>query len=267
MRPEVTRQLSAAVPAWLTQCLVDGDEAQRRGARRIRRKALIISLLIQFALIAALFLAPLLAGVSAPRPVTYIPVPPFARSHSDGAHSNQPPHPGASQPPKKGTIFVDIFHPANPFHPGGKSDHSPEQSAGPPDVGSEKWPFPGVEGGTNLSTLGVRPTVVVPPTHVAPQATKPVRISEPVEQAMLIHRVEPSYPPLAKQIHLEGTVRLRAIVGRDGMVRDLEVLSGQPLLAKAACEAVLQWRYRPTLLDGEAVEVETYITVVFQLLH
>jgi protein TonB len=66
-------------------------------------------------------------------------------------------------------------------------------------------------------------------------------------------------------MHLEGTVVLRAVIGRDGMVRSVEVVTGHPMLAKAAREAVLEWRYQPTLLNGEPVEVETAITVHFVL--
>jgi protein TonB len=80
-----------------------------------------------------------------------------------------------------------------------------------------------------------------------------------------VRRVEPKYPPLARQTRLEGTVRLRAIVGTDGRVREVEMLSGHALLAQAAMDAVLQWRYRPTLLNGRPVDVETQITVVFVL--
>jgi len=94
-----------------------------------------------------------------------------------------------------------------------------------------------------------------------------VKLSEGVEQAQLISRIEPRYPPLAAQIHLEGTVRLHAIISRDGSIRSLEVVSGHPLLDQAALDAVRQWRYHPTMLDGEPIEVETTITVVFQLRH
>ncbi len=82
-------------------------------------------------------------------------------------------------------------------------------------------------------------------------------------EAALIHRVEPAYPSTAKIMRLSGTVELRAIIGVDGSVRNLTVLSGNPILVQAAIAAVRQWRYRPTRLDGEAVEVETYITVNF----
>jgi len=82
---------------------------------------------------------------------------------------------------------------------------------------------------------------------------------------LLIHRVDPVYPALARQIHLEGTVQLHAIIGRDGTIQSLEVLSGHPLLIQSARDAVRQWRYRPTLLNGEAVEVETSITVIYTM--
>ena len=83
--------------------------------------------------------------------------------------------------------------------------------------------------------------------------------------AMLLHRVEPQYPPIAKMAHISGTVHLRAIIAKDGTVRELEVVDGNPLLARAALVAVQAWRYRPTQLNGEPVEVETYVTVNFIL--
>jgi protein TonB len=88
---------------------------------------------------------------------------------------------------------------------------------------------------------------------------------EAVQEALLVNRVVPAYPELARQIRLEGTVRLQAVIGRDGTVQSLEILSGHPILARAAVAAVREWRYRPTLLRGEPVEVETLITVIFTL--
>jgi protein TonB len=86
-----------------------------------------------------------------------------------------------------------------------------------------------------------------------------------VTAAMLVNRVQPVYPPLARQTRISGTVRLHAIIGKDGSVQQLEVLSGHPLLVQAALDAVRQWRYRPTLLNGEPVEVDTTIDVIFSL--
>ena len=92
-----------------------------------------------------------------------------------------------------------------------------------------------------------------------------MRRSEGVQAALLIHRVEPEYPALARQARVEGTVELHAVIGRDGTIESLEALNGHPLLVKAALDAVRQWRYRPTMLGTEAVEVDTYITVHFVL--
>lgn len=82
---------------------------------------------------------------------------------------------------------------------------------------------------------------------------------------ILKHKVNPSYPQEARKDRIQGTVRLHVIIGRDGRVQHLELISGHPVLAKAAIEAVRQWGYRPTLLNGEPVEVDTVVDVVFSL--
>ena len=91
-----------------------------------------------------------------------------------------------------------------------------------------------------------------------------MKFSEGVLAAHLISRIEPMYPPLAIQTKTEGTVRLHAFISREGRILSLEVVSGHPLLSCGA-RCVRQWRYRPTLLNGEPVEVETSITVIFRL--
>jgi protein TonB len=78
-------------------------------------------------------------------------------------------------------------------------------------------------------------------------------------------RVQPIYPALGVQAHIQGNVVLHAIIAMDGRVVELQVISGHPLLVKAAMDAVSQWRYQPTLLNGQPVEVETTITVSFVL--
>jgi protein TonB len=83
--------------------------------------------------------------------------------------------------------------------------------------------------------------------------------------AKLIKRVEPTYPPLARQTRISGTVRLHAIIGKDGAVQEVEVVSGHPLLLQAAMNAVKQWVYQPTLLDGKPVKVDTTVDVIFSL--
>jgi len=85
--------------------------------------------------------------------------------------------------------------------------------------------------------------------------------------AMLIHRVEPVYPPLARQTHREGRVELRAIIGTDGTIQSLQIVASDPLFDLSAREAVSQWRYRPTILNGQPVEIDTYITVIYTTQH
>ena len=82
---------------------------------------------------------------------------------------------------------------------------------------------------------------------------------------MLTHRVEPSYPPLGRQLRHEGRVELHALIATDGTIQSLEVISGDPLFIHSALDAVGKWRYRPTILNGQPVEVDTHITVVYTL--
>jgi len=84
---------------------------------------------------------------------------------------------------------------------------------------------------------------------------------------MLIHRVEPVYPPLPRQIHKEGRVEMRAIVATDGTIQSLEIVSGDPMFYQSAIEAVRQWRYKPTILNGQPLEIDTFITVIYTLQH
>ena len=99
----------------------------------------------------------------------------------------------------------------------------------------------------------------------APVVPKQITVSKGVQAAKILRQVKPSYPPLAVQAHMSGTVRLAAIISRDGSIQNLQVVSGHPLLTTAAVDAVKQWRYMPTLLNGEAVEVITQIDVNFTL--
>lgn len=98
-----------------------------------------------------------------------------------------------------------------------------------------------------------------PAAHAAPPRITSVRMATPV------HRVDPLYPPLAKQARVSGVVELLGVLGTDGRIHELKVLRGHPLLVNAAIEAVRQWIYEPTLLNGQAVEVSAPITVNFIL--
>lgn len=100
---------------------------------------------------------------------------------------------------------------------------------------------------------------------LAQEEAKRVRVGGDVQQAKLMKSNPPTYPVLARRARIEGTVRLQAIISKDGSVRKVEVISGHAVLAQAASEAVQQWRYKPTELNGEPVEVVTNIDVVFKL--
>jgi protein TonB len=92
-------------------------------------------------------------------------------------------------------------------------------------------------------------------------------VSQGITRGMLIHRVEPPYPTLAQVARIQGDVVLQAIIDKDGNIQDLALVSGHPMLVKAAMEAVRQWRYHPYELNGQPVEVETTITVIFTMTH
>ena len=86
-----------------------------------------------------------------------------------------------------------------------------------------------------------------------------------VQAAKILRQVKPIYPPLARQAHLSGDVLLEAVISREGTIESLRVINGQPLFVNAAIDAVRQWIYQPTLLNGEPVEVLTQIEVHFKL--
>jgi protein TonB len=138
----------------------------------------------------------------------------------------------------------------------------------PPDVGSVGvvGGVPGgMPGGSAGGVLGgiIGGTGGGPPPP--PKVQQRIRVGGQVESANLIHKVDPIYPQIAKTAHISGTVILHAIIGKDGTVQDLQFVSGPPLLMRSAMDAIKQWRYRPTMLNGEAVEVDTTISVVFTL--
>ena len=92
-----------------------------------------------------------------------------------------------------------------------------------------------------------------------------IRRSEEFQEGQLVKRIIPQYPPIARLARISGTVELLVLIGQDGRVKSAEVLSGNPMLAASAKAGVEQWRYRPAILDGHAVEVETRVTVHFVL--
>ena len=135
-----------------------------------------------------------------------------------------------------------------------------------PSIGTGGPTSPFVPG--SIASVGAVDTKVLPPpsTPVAkPEPAKPVRVGGSVLEAKMIKRVVPIYPALAKQARVSGSVRLEGIIAKDGTIQQLRVISGHALLVRAALEAVRQWVYSPTLLNGQAVEVSAPIDVNFVL--
>jgi protein TonB len=167
------------------------------------------------------------------------------------------------------TIFSGPIRIWHPFAP--KSDAEPTSATSstielppgflPSDTQSGASNAIGEIVGKPIVVSQYRPTVEV---KTKPQSG-PIRVSEGVQMAKLINRVMPIYPPLAKSARISGVVHLIGIISKDGTIRDLKVISGHPLLTKAALDAVSQWVYKPTLLSNEAVEVIAPIDVNFTL--
>jgi protein TonB len=125
----------------------------------------------------------------------------------------------------------------------------------------------GSVGGVIGGIIGSVPSAAPPPPPPVEQkkTVQRIRVGGQVQQANLIRQPKPIYPPLAKQARIQGVVRFEAIIGKDGTIQNLKMISGHPLLVPAAQEAVKQWLYKPTLLNGEPVEVATVIDVNFTL--
>ena len=171
------------------------------------------------------------------------------------------------RPLREGTIWLPIH---TMFQPAVMFDEPPAS-------------IPAVTGGSGSSAPGsVFPSIldstirIEPPKRtteptaatVPKPATAPVqqiRVSGPIQAARLIHRVDPMYPALARQMRVSGTVELAGVIAANGQIRELRVTSGHPLLAPAALAAVREWVYQPTLLGGNPVEVITTISVVFRI--
>ncbi len=142
-----------------------------------------------------------------------------------------------------------------------QEDEAPPAMATTGVVGGVPGGIPGGSmGGVIGSVLSSTPTVA---PHIAtPQR---VRVSSGVSSGLLIRKVNPTYPPLARQARIQGTVVLQAQISKDGSIENLQLISGHPMLAPAAIEAVKQWKYKPYLLNGEPVEVDTQVQVNFTL--
>lgn len=257
----------------LTSCLVDADGNSSAGAGRARRKALGVSALVQFCTLVALLIVPLFATGTRLiiHATNFVPLPPYGGGPKQAPVSGQ-----RVQPPAINHPNVDFFPvPPQIQVPTRPTTNNDLNEVADLNLGittsSNYGAIPGGNGSAGPGNLlpgtanasGPQP----PPPEPAPvpPPRRPIVVSQGVQLALLVHRVEPIYPSFARQAHREGTVELRATISSDGAVKDLQVLSGDPVLAQAAREAVAQWRFRPTMLNGVAVEVITFVTVKFHM--
>jgi periplasmic protein TonB len=242
--------------AFLNVCLLESDSEIAKRARRIKQRAILISIILQILVVALLVLIPLLGKGESIASRVFTPTVPY----SPGSHPHPQPRPAA--PSRAACHFCD-----QPRIPTVVVLHDPT----PPNSNTNDEPggleIPGAP--TGETVIGGQPGLQ---THIqAPQPPPPATIrrsvSGTVEAALLTHRVEPEYPPLARQLHREGRVELRAIISTDGSIQSLEIIAGDPLFYQSVLAAVRDWHYRPTILDGQPVEVDTQITVIYTLSH
>jgi len=238
----------------LGSCLIEGDSEQKARERKTKRRALIISITLQSAVLVALVLTPLLGRTEKLPSTLFTPIPQYY-------HSAQQPTADTRQTRAIRRIecvvcFNDHLSPRPAMH--SSLTHS--------DVPPGDGPVIDVPGNFPAgSGLFDRRTGPAAPEDPNRNQKKRLVKGGDVQQAMLIRRVEPSYPPLMRNIRRSGKVEIRAIISVDGTIESLQVLSGDPRFYQSALEAVGQWRYRPTILNGQPVEVETIITVVYTL--
>jgi TonB family protein len=242
----------------LKSCLVEGDPDQERHASQGKRRAVLVSILVQLLVLTALVVFPLF---SKGEHLTFerTPVPPYPRlgSHERTRTSNpsRQSHPQCnmcfSNKPPQATTNTGVHPPIE------NTDDSPFPTAGDPI---------GVPQGVDFSTPNHGPKPPGGEDSTTPHERRRISIGH-IEPALLVQRVEPVYPRIAITLRHETRVELHAIISTDGSVQSLEVLSGDPLFYNSALEAVGQWRYRPTKLNDQLVEVDTHITVIYILNH
>jgi protein TonB len=142
-----------------------------------------------------------------------------------------------------------------------KEDEAPPAMASAGVVGGVPGGIPGGQMGGVIGGI-ISSTPVAVPKVATPQR---VRVSQGVVSGLKVRDVKPNYPPLARQARIQGTVVLHAVISKDGSIENLTLVSGHPMLAPAAIDAVKQWKYKPYLLNGEPVEVDTEVQVNFTL--
>jgi len=248
--------------ALFSDCLleIDGQQSRRRGLSTG------ISFVLQCLILGVLLIVPLMFTDELPRQqlLTMLIAPP---------PPPPPPPPAApAQVVKVIRVQSDIMNGElrTPSRIPAKVQMIKEEEM-PPSLNTGGGVVGGVPGGIPGGQLGgVIGGIISSTSHaIVPKLVKPtpqrIRISQGVTSGLLINKVEPAYPVLARQARIQGQVLLSAVISKEGQIENLQVVHGHPMLVPAAIDAVKQWRYRPYLLNGEPVEVETEIIVTFAL--
>lgn len=227
--------------------LLESSSAPRKGKRwpmatAFTAEAIVGGLLVIVPLLSTGVL-PISARVPLDKPIMRVTVEPVERVPSDRSSASGPTSSEASS-------TVETL--------GGGTTRICLTCIAGPKTGEERPPY------TPYVDPGGLPRDLVDNHGPSVKPSGPKRIKSQLEEGQLVNRVEPVYPHIAAISGIQGQVKLHAIIGRDGRIQSLNLISGHPLLAHAALEAVAQWRYRPYVLNGEAVEVETLITVNFK---
>ena len=219
----------------------------------VRRSLTLAAFTVEITACAAALLFPLLY----PRSLTYVlakgavlqPLSDYSAVRTESVHNSAHYRRAMRLPPLVLTTRSLTFGRRPAEEPGAEAVLPPSESAVLGNGGGLRFPI----------EQAIRPVIPpVPPTRPSPPQSV-------IMEGNLIHRIDPRYPALAKQLGIEGSVVIRAVISRQGNIERVEVFSGPELLRNAALEAVRQWKYRPYYLNGRTVEVETEITVNFVL--
>ena len=233
------------------------ESGNRLKTKRGRTTA--VSFVLEIVVIGFLVLIPLIFTEALPRAVTAMmlvaPPPP------------PPPPPPPAEVHVVKQVQTDIINGQlrTPTKIPKKVEMIKEEEAPPPMTAGVVGGIPGgVPGGTMGGVMG---SIIGSANAAVPKVAAPtrVRVSSGVTAGLVIRKVQPVYPQIAKTARVQGQVVLQAAISKEGVIENLRVISGHPLLTQAAIDAVKQWRYRPYILNGEPVEVDTTVTVIFSL--
>jgi protein TonB len=233
-------------------CLVEGGAEQNARERKIKRRAVGISIVLQSAALAACVIAPLFARPAELTGEIVVPIPPYRNS----------PTPRQPTQPSTGRTIVRCVYCGPTSVPSRVPTLERDDPPRAPEIPGSVTNSTGTGNPDGIGIVDSRPQP--PRNEDVPHAKKRIHESH-IDPALLTRRIEPVFPALARQIHRSGKVELHALIGTDGSVQALDVVSGDPLFVSSALDAVRQWHYRPTYLNGNAVEVDTYITVIYTL--